>query len=413
MTRAKGTAVAVTGLGLVTAAGVGVRDTWQALCEGLPTAARDPRLDGLDIDFSCAVTGFDPDRLLGAKLAWRLDRYVQFALAAAAEAVQDSGLDPGAWDGSRVAVVCGSAHGGTAALEDNYLRFLNAGPQKVSALSVPMLLSNMAAGQLAIQFQALGPNLSPAMGCVSGTSAVGLGRMLITSGIADIALVGASEASVTPFAIACLDKMNALSGRRTNPAAASRPFDADRDGFVIGEGAGILVLESLAHARSRSARVRALLRGYGCTADAHHVTAPHPEGDGLARAIEAACTDAGLQAGAVCHVNAHGTGTRLNDAVEARAIRRTTGGHVAVTSAKGSLGHSLGAAGAIEAAVTVLSVQQGRIPPTANLHRIDPDIDLNVVHGKPLDTEVPVALSTSCGFGGQNAVLLFTSPDGI
>ncbi|MFI1184276.1 beta-ketoacyl-[acyl-carrier-protein] synthase family protein [Streptomyces sp. NPDC020799] len=399
--------VAVTGLGLVTPAGVGVAESWATICAGTPTAAADPRLAGLAVDFSCAVAGFDPEALLGAKLAWRMDRYMQFALVAAGEAVVDSGLDPAVWDGARVAVVCGTAHGGTYAHEDNHRRYLD-GTLKVSALTVPMMLPNMAAGELAIRYRALGPNLSPAMGCATGTSAIGQGRSLILSGAADVVLAGASEAAVSPFAVTCLDRMNALSGKSADPAAASRPFDADRDGFVIAEGAAVLVLESLSHARGRGARIRALLAGYGAAADGHHVTAPHPDGAGLVRAVEAALADTGHAGSVVDHVNAHGTGTRLNDTIEARVLHRTVGPDAAVTSVKGCIGHTLGAAGAIEAAVTVLSVQHGLIPPTANLTVQDPQIDLDVVRDTARRADVRAALSTSSGFGGQNAALVFT-----
>ncbi|MFM9607121.1 beta-ketoacyl-[acyl-carrier-protein] synthase family protein [Streptomyces niveiscabiei] len=393
-------AVAVTGVGMVTPAGIGTEVSWARVCDGRATAGVDPRLVGGDIERACTVGGFDAERLLGGKVSCRTDRSTQFALVAAAEAVTDAGLDPTGWDAPRVAVVCGSAHGGTLSMEDNHHRHLSS--REVSALAVPMMLPNMAAGELAVRLHALGPNLSPAMGCVSGTSALGLGRELILMGAADIVLAGASEASVSAFAVACLHRVRALSVQQV-----ARPFDADRDGFVLAEGAAVLVLESLAHARTRGAPVRALLAGHATSADGHHATSPHPEGHGLIRAVTAALADAGLPAGQVEHVNAHATGTPQGDAAEAAALRGLTP-QAAVTSVKGCLGHTLGAAGAIEAALTVLTVQHGIVPPTTGLTRQDPGFGLDVVHGAARHMPVGAALSTSSGFGGQNAALVIT-----
>lgn len=397
--------IAVTGIGLVTPAGIGTDASWQGVLGGVSAAAIDPHLEGIKSDISCRVPDFDATTLLGRKAARRLDRFVQLALVAAREALADAQLDPQEWDAPRVGVVIGCGMGGAQTWEDQHTRMLEHGPAKVSAMLIPMLVPNMVAGQVAMEYGATGPNLVTATACASGATAIGTARDLIRAGTCDIVIAGGTEAGLTPLSVAGFAQMGALSERTDDPAAASRPFDVERDGFVPAEAAGLLILERTAHARARGVRSHARLVGYGASADAYHVTAPDPEGKGAGQAIRAALDDAGLGAGDVDHVNAHGTSTPLNDVSEARTVRRILGDEVAVTSTKGVTGHSLGAAGAIEAVFTVLAVKHDLIPPTANLDSQDPEIELDVVAKSPRETTVDVALSNSFGFGGQNAVL--------
>ncbi|MFC3998992.1 beta-ketoacyl-[acyl-carrier-protein] synthase family protein [Nocardiopsis sediminis] len=402
-------AVAVTGMGLVTAAGLGTEENWSRACAGGSAAATDPALAGLPVDISCRVPPFDADALIGRRSSMTLDRFTQFAMVAAAEAVADSGLDPQTWDGARVGVVLGVGIGGLASYDAQQRRLDEQGPWAVSPLLLPMLIPNMAAGHIALRFGAQGPNFVTATACASGATAIGCALGLLRGGTCDVVITGGTEAAIVPLLVAGFGRMGALSRRTGEPAAASRPFDAGRDGFVIGEGSGIMVLEREADARARGARIRGRLAGYGASDDAHHITRPDPEGAGVARAISAALDDAGVGAAEVGHVNAHGTSTPLNDAAEARVLRRVIGDHAAVTSTKGVVGHALGAAGAIEAVFTVLTLERGVIPPTANLEKQDPEIELDIVAGAPRPHTAEVAISNSFGFGGQNAVLAFTA----
>ncbi len=402
--------LAVTGLGLVTAAGMGVDATWEGVLRGRSAGARDERLAGLPVDIACAVPGLQPARHVDRRSVLIHDRFVQLAIVAAREAVADAGLDPLTWDGARVGVVVGCGLGGVTTWETQHRRLLERGPEAVSALLVPMLVPNMAAGHLAMDLRALGPNLVTATACASGGTALGVAARLLRDGTCDIVVAGGTEAGISPLMVTGFAQMGALSRRVDDPAAASRPFDADRDGFVIGEGSGMLVLERAADAEARGATVRARLLGHGASADAHHVTAPDPEGAGALRAMEAALAQAGVTGRDIDHVNAHGTSTPLNDAVEAAVLGRLLGDRATVTSAKGVLGHTLGAAGAIEAALTVLSIERSTVPPTANLRRRDPAVDLDVVADAPREQKVELAMSNSFGFGGQNAVLVFASP---
>lgn len=397
--------VVVTGLGLVTPAGIGVEDSWSGVLSGVSAAAKDPNLAGIPVDISCRVPDFDAAKLLGRKAARRLDRFVQLAVVAAREAIIDSGLDPETWDGARVGAVIGCGMGGAATWEEQHRRLVELGPDKVSPMLIPMLVPNMVAGQLAMEFNAKGPNLVTATACASGATAIGVARDMLRAGSVDIVLTGGTEAGLTPLSVAGFAQMKALSPRVDDPKAASRPFDIDRNGFVAAEASGILVLERDDDARARGARRRAFLAGYGASADAHHITAPDPEGHGAEIAMRTAMEDAGIAARDVDHINAHGTSTPLNDAAEAHTILRVVGDHPAVTSVKGVTGHSLGAAGAIEAAFSVLTLEQQLIPPTANLDSQDPEIQIDVVAKAPRETRVDVVLSNSFGFGGQNAVL--------
>lgn len=403
------TPVAITGLGLLTPAGIGVENSWAGVSTGESVAATDPELADLPVDFSCRIPGFDPIEELGRKNARRLDRFSQLGVAAARQAVADAGLDPATWDGTRVGVVLGCGLGGAGTWETQHRRMLEQGAEKISPMLIPMLIPNMVAGQVAMDLGANGPNLVTATACASGATALGTARDLLRSGACDIVLTGGTEAGVTPLSVAGFAQMQALSTRRDDPAAASRPFDANRDGFVVGEASGVVVLERPEDATARGARTRAHLAGYGASADAHHATAPDPEGRGQAQAMEAALADANVSGTDIQHVNAHGTATPLNDTAEAASITRVVGRHPTVTSTKGVTGHTLGAAGAIEAVFTVLTIEHGRVPPTANCDSQDPEIDLDVVTKAPRDQRVEVAMSDSFGFGGQNAVLVFTA----
>lgn len=401
--------VAITGLGLVTAAGVDAESGWERVCSGQATASRDPELAGLPVDFSCRVPGFDAGALLGPGSAWRLDRFTQLAVVAARQAVADAGLDPDTWDGTRVGVIVGNSLGGTATWEQQHRRFIEDAPKSVSPLMIPMGMSNMVAGYLAIDVKAFGPSMVTATACASGATAIGLARDLLRSGACDVVLAGGTESALTPATITGLQRMGGLSGRGEDPAGASRPFDAARDGFVAAEGAGILVLERPEDARARGASVYANVVGFGSSSDAYHATAPDPSGAGMERALRAALADAGAGPDEVDHVNAHGTSTPLNDVTEGRVLRRVLGGRPLVTSTKGVTGHPLAAAGAVEAGFTALALRHGVVPPTANLEQLDPEIDLEVATGSATPAVMEIAVSTSLGFGGHNAALVLSA----
>ena len=400
-------AVVVTGLGAVTPAGLDVETSWDRVCSGISAAAVDPELGGA-VRISCRVPGFDAAGHLGAGASWRLDRFVQLAVVAARQAVASAGLDPCTWDGARVGVVLGNSLGGSTTFERQHRELIAGGEEDVSPLLVPMTMVNMVAGQVSTDCSARGPSLVVATACASGTTAVGIGRDLLRAGACDVVLAGGTESAISPAVIAGLTRMGALS-RRADPATASRPFDADRDGFVVAEGAGVLVLERDADARARRAPRLATVAGFGASADAHHITAPAPGGAGLQQALRGALADAGLDPADVEHVNAHGTSTPLNDATEAQALREVLGQGAAVTSTKGVTGHLLAAAGAVEAAFTVLALRDGLLPPTANLVRLDPMIDIDVVHGEARKVPLRTAVSTSMGFGGLNAAVAMTA----
>ncbi|WP_201304892.1 beta-ketoacyl-[acyl-carrier-protein] synthase family protein [Streptomyces sp. GS7] len=401
--------VAITGLGLVTPAGIGADANWERIRAGRSAAAPDPQLAGLAVDFSCRVPGFDANALLGRRTAWRLDRFVQLAMVAARQAVADAGHDPQSWDGTRVGVVMGNSLGGTATFEAQHRTYYDGAPDEVSALMIPMAMVNMVAGYLAMDHRIHGPSLVTASACASGAAALGIARDWLAAGLCDIVLAGGTESAISPATLTGLSRMGALSARRDDPATASRPFAADRDGFVAAEGAGVLVLERAADARARGARRYAHLTGFGASSDAHHATAPDPDGTGMTRALRTALRDAGVAPGDVDHVNAHGTSTPMNDLTESRALHRVLGSRPAVTSTKGVTGHTLAAAGAIEAAYTALALRHGVVPPTANATTLDPQVEVDVVTGTARTTHLQVAVSTSLGFGGHNAALVLTA----
>ncbi|WP_197093540.1 beta-ketoacyl-[acyl-carrier-protein] synthase family protein [Nonomuraea sp. SBT364] len=402
--------VAITGIGLLTPAGLGTEATWKGLCAGLPTASAHPALAGLEVDFACALPGFDAAAALGGPLSRRMDRFAQLAMASAVEAVRDSGLDPASWEGSRVGVIVGTSIGGMPSWEEAQRRLLEGGPRRVPPLAMTRVLPNMAAGEIAIALGAGGPCFAVGAACASGAMALHLARELLRSDAADIMIAGGATADISPLVISSFDRLGALSRRRDDPAAASRPFDLGRDGFVMAEGAGMLVLERLRDTRARARRPYALLAGCAATDDARHPTAPDPAGAGAERALRLALSDAGAVPADVGHVNAHGTGTVLNDAAESRVISRVLPHGVPVTSLKGTMGHLIAGAGAVEAACAALSLREGLIPPTANHDVRDPGIDVDVVAGAPRPVGTGIALSNSFGFGGHNVVLALALP---
>ncbi|MER6603298.1 beta-ketoacyl-[acyl-carrier-protein] synthase family protein [Streptomyces parvus] len=402
-----GTAVAVTGIGLVTPAGADEHSFWEGLCSGRSTARRIEELAGLPVDFACPVDGIDLDAAVGGRSVWRMARFVKLALVAARQAVADAGLDPARWDGARVGVVLGVGVGGVSVLVDNAAKLAASGPDAVSPLLVPMMIPNAAAGEVAIALKAGGPSLAPATACASGATAVAVARDLLLGGSCDVVVAGGAESVLTPLVVTAFARMGALSTRTGEPAAASRPFAADRDGFVIGEGAAMLVLEREEGVRARGGRTRALLTGAGSSTDAHHPTAPAPDGHGAQRAVRAALDQAGWTPGDVDHINAHGTSTPLNDAMETTLISRLFPHRPPVTAPKGVTGHTLAAAGAIEAVATVLTLERSAVPPIANLDALPDAFPLDCVTKEPRHRRVETGLSHSFGFGGHNVALAF------
>ncbi|MEU0100499.1 beta-ketoacyl-[acyl-carrier-protein] synthase family protein [Streptomyces sp. NPDC006267] len=398
--------IAVTGTGLVTPGGTGAVATWEAVCAGRPAARTDPALADVPVRISCRV----PPTARGPGRLWRFDAGTLFLLTAAREALAAARLDPAEWAPERVAVVVGTAAGGIGTLETQHRRLLASGPGALSPMTLSAFLPNMAAGHLALELGATGPSLQTSTACASGATAIITAALLLRAGLCDIAVAGGTDAMVTPLCAAAFAKTGALSRRGHDPLGASRPFDRDRDGFVLGEGAGVLVLERRSHAEARRARPLALLTGHGSSGDAYHPTAPHPGGAGLRAATGSALASADRSADDVDHVNAHGTGTTLNDAVEATAIRELYARRPpTVTSAKGVLGHTMGAAGAIEAALTVLTIACGTVPPTANFTTPDATTEgIDVVSGAARQQPVRLAASHSLGFGGHNTVLLLS-----
>jgi 3-oxoacyl-[acyl-carrier-protein] synthase II len=404
--------VVVTGLGVKTPAGNDVATFWDDLGAGRASARTIESFDPseLPITFAGEVRDFDPVPYFGPKESRRQDRVTQLGFGAAADALSDAG-ELGA-DPSRCAVIIATGVGGLHTLEENQRLYFEKGPARVSPFFVPMMMPNATAGVVAMQLGWTGPNLCVATACAAGAHAIGEGVRLIRDGTADVVMAGGTEAAVTPLTIAAFARMGALSSRNDEPERASRPFDAERDGFVIGEGAGCVVLELLERARARGATVYGEVAGYGRNADAYHITAPSPGGAGAAVCMQLALDDAAMNPSAVGHVNAHGTSTPLNDAAEAEAVRKVFGDSPPpVTSTKGVTGHLIGAAGAVEAIAALLAVRDGAVPPTANLEQLGDDIELDVVAGTPRDIGPKPALSNSFGFGGHNACLVLTAAE--
>jgi 3-oxoacyl-[acyl-carrier-protein] synthase II len=399
--------VAVTGIGMKTPAGTDVATVWETVCAGRAMAGPISRWDAsaLPVQIAGEVRDFDATPYFGPKEVRRQDRVTQFGLAAAVDALADAG-DLGA-DPSRCAVIAATGVGGLESMEINESIFLERGAGRVSPFFVTMMMPNATAGAISIHFGWTGPNLCIATACAAGSHAIGEGVRLIRDGSADAVVAGGSEAGITPLTVSAFARMGALSTRNDDPEHASRPFDADRDGFVMAEGGAFVILESLERAVGRGADVYGEIAGYGRNGDAYHITAPSPGGAGAAICMQLALEDAGLDPSAIGHVNAHGTSTPLNDASEAEAIRKVFGDHPPpVTSTKGVTGHMIGAAGAAEAAIALLSMRKGLVPPTANLERIGDDIELDIVGGAPRAIPRAHALSNSFGFGGHNATLI-------
>jgi len=404
--------VVITGLGAVTPVGNDVPTTWEALLAGRSGVDRIRRFDPSELktQFAAEVKDFDPTKYMSRREARRFDRFTHFALAAATEAVADAGLDMASEDPSEVGVLVGSGVGGISTLLEQFSLMQRRGSRRVSPFLIPALMMNGAAGQIAITFGLQGPNLAVASACASGAHAIGEAAAIIRRGDAQIMLAGGSEAGIVPIAIAGFNVMGAISTRNDDPQRASRPFDADRDGFVLGEGAGMVVLESLEHAQARGARIYGELLGYGATSDAFHITAPAEDGKGAAMAMQKALEHAGIPPTAVDYINAHGTSTLLNDASETTAIKAVFGEHayrLAVSSTKSMIGHLLGAAGAVEAIFCLLALRDQMLPPTINYETPDPACDLDYVPNVARQAKVNVVMSNSFGFGGHNAVLVF------
>lgn len=412
--------VVVTGLGALTPLGNTAEEFWTGLTQGRSGIGPITKFDAHQRDaagnyrFATRIAGeirhFDPLQFVDKKEARRLDPYLQYALACAVMAVQDAGLDPGRIDPARFGVIIGSGIGGIQTLLDGQETIRDKGPERVSPFLIPMLIINMASGLVSMRFGARGPNSAVVTACATGNHAIGDAFKIIQRGDADVMIAGGAEAIIVPLTIAGFCAMKAMSTRNDEPTRASRPFDADRDGFVPSEGGGVIVLEALEHARRRDARIYAEVAGYGMSADAHHMTAPDPEGEGARQAMAAALQDAGLPAEAVGYINAHGTSTPYNDKFETLAIKRLFGEHarrLAVSSTKSMTGHLLGAAGGVEAIATILAIHHGLLPPTINYETPDPDCDLDYVPNQARKQDVEVALSNAFGFGGTNATLAF------
>jgi 3-oxoacyl-[acyl-carrier-protein] synthase II len=404
--------VVITGLGAVTPVGNTAEEFWTALVQGKSGIGPITRFDstGFPTRIAGEVKGFDALKFVDKKDERKLDLYLKYALACAVMAVEDAGLDPAKEDGDRFGVLVGSGIGGISTLLESHKVLLDKGLDRVSPFFIPMLIINMASGLISMRFGARGPNSSVVTACATGNHAIGDAMRIIQRGEADVMIAGGAEAIIIPLTIAGFCQMKAMSTRNDEPARASRPFDADRDGFVCGEGGGLVVLESIEHAVRRDARIYAEVVGYGMTGDAHHMTAPDPEGDGAARAMAAALRDAALEPAAVGYINAHGTSTPYNDKFESIAIKRVFGEHakrLPVSSTKSMTGHLLGAAGGIEAIATTLALHHGVLPPTINYEKPDPDCDLDYVPNQARKQDIEVALSNAFGFGGTNATLAF------
>ncbi len=403
--------VVVTGQGLVTPLGVGVEQTWKALCNGQSGIGRITRFDpaGYPSQIAGEVKGFDPAQFIEKKDIKKMDTFIQYAVGASRMAADDAGLKVTKDDADRVGVYIGAGIGGLPAIEHYHKVLLEKGPDRVSPFFIPMVIINLASGQVAIRLGARGPNSCAVTACATGNHCIGDALRIIQRGEADAMLAGGTESCISPLAVAGFSSARALSTRNDDPAHASRPFDRDRDGFVLGEGAGVLVLEEFERARRRGARIYCEVVGYAMTSDAYHITAPPDDGEGAIRCMELAIQDAGVSKDDIGYINAHATST-FADKVETEAIKKVFGERayrIPVSSTKSMTGHLLGAAGGVEAAFCVLAIHDGLVPPTTNLEHPDPECDLDYVPGQARSATVRVAMSNSFGFGGVNACLLF------
>jgi 3-oxoacyl-[acyl-carrier-protein] synthase II len=404
--------VVVTGLGVITPLGNSIQEFWEGLCAGRSGIGYITRFDTQNFPIKIAgeVKGFDPLQYIDKKEVKKMDTFIHYALAAGEMAIQDAGIKLDNLDKDRAGVIIGSEAGGLPAIEEEHKLLLEKGPKRISPFFIPSLLINLASGQISMRFGFRGPNLAVATACAAGTHAIGDAFRIIQRGDADLMITGGTEAEITPLALSGFNALKALSRRSKEPQKASRPFDKDRDGFVMGEGCGLLVLESLEHALRRGADIKAEIVGYGLTADAYHITSPSPGGKGAIRCMKMALSDAGLAPEDVDYINAHGTSTPLNDVIETAAIKAVFGKHayrLAVSSTKSMIGHLLGAAGGVEAVATVLTIRNNLIPPTINYETPDPNCDLDYVPNKARPAEVNVALSNSFGFGWTIGCIIF------
>lgn len=403
--------VVVTGIGTITSLGTDYEEFWRNLLAGKSgvTMVENFQTEGFAVRFGAEIKKWDPTRWIEAKEAKRMDRFCQFAVAAATEAIQDSGIDFAKTDRTRCGAIFGSGIGGLTELQETHLTFLNKGPTRLSPFFIPRLMINAAPGMVAIKYGLKGPNFSTSSACASANHAMGCALRSIQYGEADVIVAGGSEAALTYLGLSGFACMGALSKRNDNPQGASRPFDKDRDGFVLGEGAAAFVFESLEHARARGARIYAEVVGFGQSDDGYHLTAPEPAGEGAILAMDKGLKDAGLRADQIDYINAHGTSTPLNDKAETAAIKHVFGGHarkVAINSTKSMTGHLLGAAAAIEFAATILSIRDQKIHPTINYETRDPDCDLDYTPNEARERKIEYAISNSLGFGGHNSVIV-------
>ncbi|WP_223066736.1 beta-ketoacyl-ACP synthase II [Paenibacillus caui] len=407
--------VVITGMGAVTSLGKDLNTFWDNLMAGKSGVSL---IEAFDVSeyptrIAASVKDFNPEDYMDRKEARKMDRFVQFAVAAGSMALKDSGIEIGTnTDAERIGVSIGSGIGGLGTWEDQHNILLEKGPKRVSPFFIPMMIANMASGQMSIMFGAKGPNTTPVTACATGSHSIGDSFRLIQRGDADVMICGGAEATIRPTGMAGFCSMRAMSTRNDEPEKASRPFDVDRDGFVMGEGAGILVLESLEHAQARGARIYAEVIGYGLSGDAHHMTEPDP--DGAARCMKMAIRDAGIKPEEIDYINAHGTSTPVGDRSETLAVKKSLGDHaykVAVSSTKSMTGHLLGAAGGVEAVICGLALTRGVIPPTINLDNQDPECDLDYVPNKPRPADIKIAMSNSFGFGGHNATIILKKYD--
>lgn len=404
--------VVVTGLGMISPLGLDVKSSWQAVIQGKSGVGYITHFDAKDypVRIAAEVKGFDPTKYIELKEVKKMDRFIHFAIAATEMAIADSALKITPENSERIGVVIGSGMGGLPAIEYYHQILLEKSWKRVSPFFIPMVIINLAAGQISIKYGIKGPNLAVTTACATGNHSIGEAFRMIQYGDADVMIAGGAEAVITPMAVAGFAIMRALSTRNEEPEKASRPFDADRDGFVMGEGSGILILEELEHALKRGAKIYAELVGYGMTSDAYHITAPAPEGEGGARCMKMALNDAGISPEEIDYINAHGTSTKQGDELETQAIKTIFGEHaykLCVSSTKSMTGHLLGAAGGVEAIFTVLSIYENIIPPTINLDNPDPECDLDYVPYNAKKKEVRYAMTNSFGFGGTNASLIF------
>jgi 3-oxoacyl-[acyl-carrier-protein] synthase II len=407
----------ITGVGLVTPLGVGTRPTWEGLLSGTSGIGPITRFDAARFAtrFAGEIRNFDPFVFIEKKEVRKMDLFIQFAIAAAQFAVEDSGLAPAELEGEQSGVCVGSGIGGIRSLEDSHRILLEKGPDRVSPFFLVQTIINEAAGQISIKYKTLGPNTATVTACSTGTHAIGDSFRMIARGDVDIMIAGGAEAPVTPLSVAGFNALKALSENNADPAGASRPFDAKRDGFVMSEGAGLVILEDLGHALARGARIYAEVLGYGSTSDAYHITAPPPDGGGAIRVMRRAIADAGVRPEDVGYINAHGTSTQLNDKSETLAIKQVFGEHarrIGISSTKSMTGHMLGAAGGVEAGITALCLKNQIMTPTINYAFPDPECDLDYVPNAARPAAIVCALTNSFGFGGTNGSLLLRRFDG-